>query len=41
MVDGYEALYRRRIAQQHTDLRRPVPIDPAYAAAPFNAPFHA
>jgi glycosyltransferase involved in cell wall biosynthesis len=40
MVDGYEALYRRRIALQHTDLREPAPIDPAYPVAPLNAQLH-
>ncbi|WP_404478300.1 glycosyltransferase family 4 protein [Novosphingobium sp. BL-52-GroH] len=34
MVDGYEALYRRRIAMVRNDTRAPVKIDAAYAAAP-------
>ena len=40
MVDGYEALYRRRIALQHTALCEPMPIEPACAATPPNAQLH-
>jgi glycosyltransferase involved in cell wall biosynthesis len=40
MVDGYEALYRRRIALQPTALSEPMPVEPAYAATPLNAQLH-
>lgn len=34
MVDGYEALYRRRIALRQDDAHDPVPIDRAYIVPP-------
>lgn len=40
MVDGYEALYHRRIAMRRTDARRPVQIDPAYAIPPQSTEQH-